>query len=335
MRVLSNIIWSVFIALALTGCNEIPEGYLSETIVYTRNPFSVSAGKTTYSEAPNLAGSSYPIKFELLEVRNEKGDIDTSLYKLRDLYIWSAPYNSLTDRTIEDVQKKRTLVPNQPTMQLIEGSGQLLFTEATSAVLPGKYSLTLKMSNSAGSRILKNIVTINLQNAPYTYENQNHNIAATGSGWIEPGGANPSDVKGIGILGAVSKVTHNPAGPNKMHLIIKDKNGIAWSWKKGEIVKRGDRPCLEYALPFVQGEFGDTDLTYAYPFAPFPFGATATPDGGQWTRRFDYRVLDKGVSIQGLTPGKWHCNLVFYFSFNFAGEWTFELTFPNLTRLSS
>lgn len=335
MRALSNIILSGFVALALTGCDKIPEGYLSETIVYTRNPFSVPAGKTTYSEAPNLAGSSYPIKFELLEVRNEKGEIDTSLYKLRDLYIWSAPYNSLTDKTIEDVQKKRKKVPNQPTMQLIAGSGQLLFTEATSSVLPGKYSLTLKMSNSAGSRILKDIVTINLENVPYLYENQNHNIAATGSGWIEPGGVSAGDVKGLGIKAAIAKVTHNPTGPNKMHLIIRDKNGIPWNWKKGEIVKRGDRPCLEYALPFTQGVFADTELVYDYPFAPFPFGATATPDGNQWTRRFDYRVLDKYVGIEGLTPGKWHCNLVFYFSFNFTGEWTFELTFPNLTRIAS
>lgn len=335
MRALSNIILYCCIAFALAGCNKIPDGYLSETIVYTRNPFSVAAGKTIYSEAPNLAGSSYPIKFELLEVRNGNGDIDTTLYKLRDLYIWSAPFNSLTDKTIEDIQKKRTKVPNQPTMQLIAGSGQLLFTEATSAVQPGKYSLTLKMSNSAGTRILKDIITINLQNIPYTYENQNHNIASTGSGWIEPGGASAGDTKGIGISGATAKVTHNAAGPNKMHLIFMDKNGTPWNWKNSEMVKRGDRPCLEYALPFVQGEFLDTELVYAYPFAPFPFGATATPDGGQWARRFDYRIMSKYVGIDGLTPGKWNCNLVFYFSFNFEGEWTFELTFPNLNHIAA
>ena len=118
-----------------------------------------------------------------------------------------------------------------------------------------------------------------------------------------------------------------------MHLIIKDKNGNPWNWKNGEIVKRGDRPCLEYALPFVQGVFADTELAYDYPFAPFPFGATATPDGNQWTGRFDYRVMDKYVAIDGLTAGKWYCNLVFFFSFNFPGEWTFELTFPSLTRI--
>ena len=319
--------------LGLSACNTIPDGYLSDSIVYTKNPFSVDAGGTTYSETPNLAGSSFPLKFELTEVRNEKGEIDSSLTKLRDLSVWTEAYNPATDTTIALIKTKRKILPNQPTMQLLEASGQLLFTSATSQVEAGKYTLSMKMSNSAGTKMLKDIVTVNLRNNPYTYQNQNHNIAATGSGWIEPGGVSATDTKGVGITGAVATVTHNSAGPNKIHLIIRDKNGNPWNWKNSEIVKRGDRPCLEYALPYAKGEFNDADLVYEYPFAPFPFGATLTPDGNSWANRFDYRILGNYVAIDGLTPGKWHCNLVFYFSFNFDGEWTFDLAFPSLTRI--
>lgn len=333
MKTIHYITLSLCIALSLGACDEIPDGYISDTIIYTRNPFNVPSGKTTYSEAPNLGGTSYPVQFELLEIRNEKGEIDTEFAKPRDLYIWSEPFNPTIHNTIEKVQAIRKLMPDQPTVHLLPGSGQLMFTEATSDVLPGRYSLSMRMTNSAGSREFKDVVTINLENTPYSYENQNHNIAATGSGFIEPGGQNDGDVLGVTVTPAVSKVTHDSQGPNKIHLVIKDKNGLAWNWQKNEIVKRGDRPCLEYALPWTQGVFGETNLVYEYPFAPFPFGKTITPDGVTWERRFDYRIMNKFLAIDGLTPGQWNCNLVFYFSFNFAGEWTFELTFPNLRRI--
>lgn len=333
MNTLNKVAFSICAVLAFTACDKIPDGYLADTIVYTRNPLNVDAGATMYSESPNLAGSSFPIKFELIDIRNEKGELDSSLIKHRDLQVWTEAYNPATDTTLALIQAKRKVLPNQPTMLLLESSGQMLFTAATSQVTPGKYTLSMKMSNSAGSRILKDIVTINLRNNPYTYQNQNHNIAATNSGWIEPGGVSTTDTKGVGITGASAKVTHNPKGPNKIHLIFRDKNGSPWNWKNSEMVKRGDRPCLEYALPYVKGVFNDTDLVYEYPFAPFPFGPTLTPGGNSWNNRFDYRILSDYVAIDGLTPGKWHCNLVFYFTFNFDGEWTFDLTFPSLTRI--
>lgn len=335
MNTINKIIISLATILGLVACDTIADGYLSDTIVYTRNPLNVAAGSIMYSESPNLAGSSFPIKFELIDIRNEKGELDSSLIKRRDLTVWTEAYNGATDTTLALLMAKRKVLPNQPTMQLLEGSGQMLFTTATSQVAPGKYTLSMKMSNSAGSRILKDIVTINLQNNPYTFNNLSPNIAATNSGWIEPGGASTTDIKGASITFATATVTHDPKGPNKLHLIIRDKNGNPWSWKNKEIVKRGDRPCLEYALPFVKGEFKDTELVYEYPFAPFPFGTIVTPDGLALEKRIDYRVLSDYVAIDGLTPGKWHCNLMFYFSFNFEGEWTFDLKYPNLTRLSA
>jgi hypothetical protein len=333
MNILNKLALTVLVVVALSACNTIPDGYIADTIVYTKNPFNVDAGGTTYSESPNLAGSSYPLKFELIDIRNEKGEVDSSIIKHRDLSVWTSAYDPVTDTTLALIQKKRKILPNQPTMQLLEASGQLLFTAATSQVTPGKYTLSMKMSNSAGTRILKDVVTVNLRNNPYTFSNLNHNIAATNSGWIELGGVSATDTKGVGITSATVKVTHDPKGPNKIHLVFKDKNGNPWNWKNSEMVKRGDRPCLEYALPFVKGVFADTELVYDYPFAPFPFGATKTPDGNPWTGRFDYRILSDYVAIDGLTAGKWHCNLVFYFSFNFEGEWTYELTFPSLTRI--
>lgn len=333
MNTLNKLVLSLCAILALSACDNIPDGYLSDTILYTKNPFNVDAGGTTYSDAPNLAGSSYPLMFKLTEVRNEKGEIDSSLIKTRDLIVWSQAYNGATDTTLALITAKRKVLPNQPTMQLLEASGQLLFTAATSQVTEGKYTLSMEVSNSAGKRTLKDIVTVNIRNNPYTYSNLNHNVASTGSQWVEPGALNENDTKGVGITAAVATVTHNPSGPNKIHLIIRDKNGNPWSWKNNEIVKRGDRPCLQYALPWVKGEFNDTDLVYEYPFAPFPFGTIVTPGGLALDKRIDYRILNDFVAIDGLTAGKWNCNLVFYFSFNFKGEWTFDLKFPSLTRI--
>src|ERR1035437_2880438 len=168
MNTLNKLALSICAVLTLSACNSIPDGYIADTIIYTRNPFNVDAGATMYSESPNLARSSFPMKFELTDIRNEKGEIDSSLIKRRDLSVWTSAYDGATDTTLALVLAIRKVLPNQPTMQLLEAIGQLLFTAATSQVAAGKYTLSMKMSNSAGTRILKDIVTVNLQNNPYT-----------------------------------------------------------------------------------------------------------------------------------------------------------------------
>ncbi len=321
--------------ILIIACEKIPIGYINDNILYIKNPFNVDAGKTTYSPVPKLLGSTPPVKVELVEVRNKAGEIDTILAMPRDLYTWKDAYSPKRDTTLEQILNLRELTPNVPTMHVIEGSGQLMFTEATIDVPGGEYSLTLKMTNIAGTRIYKDAVSVIInQGNPYEFENQNHNIAATGDGWVEPGGKDQYDSRGVQITPAELSVIHDDKGPNKVHLIIRDKNGNPWSWKNNEMVKRGDRPCLEFALPWTEGVFNDVDLVYEYPFAPFPFGkiVTGAGDGIEWNRRYDYRLLADYVAIDGLTPNKWNVNMVFYFSFNVPGEWTFELQFPSLTR---
>ena len=65
-----NLIWIalVFIALCAVGCTKIQNGYITDKLVYRRNPQIVSAGVLTTSILPELNGTSQPIHFFIAAV---------------------------------------------------------------------------------------------------------------------------------------------------------------------------------------------------------------------------------------------------------------------------
>ncbi len=310
-----------------SSCEKVQDGYISDTILYYTNPIIVSSGVTSYSITPNLGGSSYPVKFELLDVKDSLGNSTDELTKLRDLYIWNAPYNSLTDTTLDLILAKREISESDVTMKLIEGSGQFLFTEATSQCKDGTYSVSMKMSNSAGERIFNDVVKIKLQSIPYKEVTLNWNIALADPGFVDPGGPGGWMSQYMPKL----EMVNDPEGPNKIHIQVCDKNGSPFSWKKGEIVPRGDRPRLELATPWSKPEYTDTEAIFEYPFVPFPFGVTTSE--GVTTDYWYYRIVANHCAIDGYVPQKWHNNILFGFFWYQPGEWFVKMTWPMTTRI--
>ncbi|UVV81052.1 hypothetical protein [Bacteroides thetaiotaomicron] len=54
------------------GCEEIPDGYISDKIIYVQNPFVVQKGIEITTAPPNINGTSYPLKFRLLEAEGPR-----------------------------------------------------------------------------------------------------------------------------------------------------------------------------------------------------------------------------------------------------------------------
>ena len=101
------------------GCEEIPDGYISDKIIYVQNPFVVQKGIEITTAPPNINGTSYPLKFRLLEAEGPDGQMTTILTDPIATRVWEKPYDFKTDKTIDAINKKITVI-NAPVMRISE-----------------------------------------------------------------------------------------------------------------------------------------------------------------------------------------------------------------------
>jgi len=156
-------------ALLFNSCVEkIPVGFLSDTgIMMREDTMSVVKGVYTISSIPMIDGSTKPLSFEVVRVKNlETGQIAPEFSQQYNVKLWTSPYNPDTDVTMELVNQK---LRNEMVYPLLINpvSGQLAFNTA-SLQLPGElYGVDVKVSNSAGSRIIENFGIVKLTNRPW------------------------------------------------------------------------------------------------------------------------------------------------------------------------
>lgn len=306
------------IALSVIGCSEIPMGYISDKIIYMQNPLVVEQGIEKASASPTVDGSSYPLHFSISEVTDLEGNPTTVLTDSVPTRVWSEPFDYLKDTSIEDVNKKLQEVMSPP-MRISESGGQLFFSTASTNVPLGKYNVSIKMSNTAGERIYENAITIDMkESAPY---------------WVLEGGEGAFSWNSeIGSWGPVETagqyfIEHDPEGENVIELMICDKNGVPFNWKKKEIVNRGvDRGKLEDVC-FGDYEYTDRSAIFKYPFAPFPFAP-----GGKEGYQYSYRIL-KGNMVYDDPSHSGYMNLVINFRALKDGKWTVKIVYPAITHV--
>lgn len=327
-----NFIWTVmiFIALCAGGCSKVQNGYISDKLIYRRNPQIVSAGVLTTSIMPELNGTSQPIHFFIAGAYDSIGKPTDLLTKDVDLVVWDQPYVLATDTTIALVNAKRKTI-KMPISQLNERSGQFTFTQASNLAPKGKYSFDVRMENVAGSQVFKNAMNIDIQQVLYSPGRMDINIMDVknfGGGYITSPTA------------TVKRIDRTPTAqsPNTISFKIVDKHGKPWNPKAGEIVPRGDRPSFPSFDRFAPQVNTDSTMTWAYPFAPFPLGTDASTYNA-----YDvfYRVLMPRVAIDGTVPatgapclpGKWNMNVTFGFRFIYFGDWEVTIHIDNATRI--
>lgn len=301
-------------------CTRIPDGYIPDSIGIAQNEVIVQRGVDFKTQKPDLNGASYPVFFSLESVTDENGNPTTVLTDSVPIRIWKAPYDYKTDKTMEAIYAKLD-IDDAPPLQVLEASGQLRFTVGTSQVPGGTYKISLKMTNSAGTRVYKDVLTVKI---PTEEEMELYSMTISDAySWNSEGGAwnRIEDA-------ATYDVQHNPDGENEIHLIVCDKNGSSFNWKNGEIVTRGteDRGCLEQ-VSFDEPIYETTEAVYKYPFAPFPFAP-----GGTNEYNYYYRILRGRVGYDDTTQSG-YLNLLFNFRALADGAWTIKITFPGITRI--
>ncbi len=321
---MKNIIKKLIYAFVCVGifsqCSEIPDGYIPDTIGIAQNYVIIQRGVDFRTQKPDLNGASFPTIFSIEEVTDESGKPTSVLTDPVLTRTWKEAYNYETDKTLEAIYAKLDEV-EAPALQVSEAGGQLRFTSGTDQVPGGTYKISLKMTNSAGTKIYKDVVTAKIQ----TYEEMDSYWTQDmgGYSWNSPTGSWNATAE----TGAVYDVQWNPAGENKINLVICDKNGTPFSWKAGEVILRGERGSLE-KVGFETPVYTDDKAIHKYPFAPYPLQS-----GGQEGYTYSYRLPAKHV-LYDEAHREGYCNFVFSFRLFKEGEWTVKLTFPTITKVS-
>ncbi len=162
----------LFTIILFSSCvKEIPIGFMSDNLRMREDTFNVVKGIYTVSGVPILDGSTRPLTFEILRVKNMyTGDEAPEFSKTYPVRLWLSPYNPDTDTTMAIVNQKLVVEDILP-LEINSVSGQLA-VNAGSLNLPGDlYSVDVKISNENTTREFTNFGKIKFEYHPWEWKN--------------------------------------------------------------------------------------------------------------------------------------------------------------------
>lgn len=267
------------------GCTKIDKGFLSSTMTYSVNEFTVIRGRIKSSYSLVTDGSTTPIKVKILHVYDVNGKIVDSLFtKNYPVSVWTAAYDNKIDLTYAAIMAKRKVV-EMPPVTVNESNGAFEANPATVYLPLGKYTFDLEVTNVVGANTLSKAMTLNLvdgKSIETTPETGNYSVsrlvANTASG---PSNGTISAFNGTNNPFVVETITRFADTPNTVIIKITDRNGVVFNAKTNEIMKRPNSglnpnpPFLQNLQDYAPDTFTATDtaLTLKYPLVPFPIAS--------------------------------------------------------------
>lgn len=151
------------------SCEKPDVGFFSDEGIKTReDTIAIVRGIYQISSMPYVDGSTRPITFELVNVRNlETGeDVREFLDGRYEISLWSHAFDATTDTTLALVNQKLVTSAEAP-LQINERSGQLIFNSGTVNLPGGIYGVDVRATNSKSSRVFTNFATVKMQVLPF------------------------------------------------------------------------------------------------------------------------------------------------------------------------
>ncbi|WP_159636739.1 DUF5007 domain-containing protein [Sphingobacterium composti Ten et al. 2007 non Yoo et al. 2007] len=237
MKNLYKIAFNILLVVILcaTSCKKVEVGYLSDNIRYGSNPVVVDKGVFKIVTGIIPDNSTPPFKVSILDVRNkETGLREEAFFKESEITVWKEKYDPKTDTTLALIDAKREKQKKLP-FEIIEKSGQLMFTQATESIPPGEYLLDIVVENSKGRKEYKGITTLQVKE-PLLFE---HTTAPyfimvdpkDGSSKRYPHDVDWFDINNQQSANMRFKITRDAQGPNQIILKVYDKNGAIFPGK--------------------------------------------------------------------------------------------------------
>jgi hypothetical protein len=314
-----NIIYILFAVALVNACTKVPSGYLSSQIRYPNSPDSVPIGTVKQLNPVDNDGSSSPVVYELLDIRdaNTHQHAD-SLYWKQERYVFASQFIASVDTTVDLLNSIRTKI-SAPCFDFNIHTGALTFYGTTANVPAGTYEYDVKATNEAGSKIFKNAGIFILYHAK-PYENDGAACA-----WFQDG----TTTSGT-ISTPTMDIQQLSTSGDRIILELADKNGTPFNPKLNEYIPRGDRSSFQTFAAFHPLIVTDTALICDFELTPFPI----VPGAQGYT--IYYRIpSNKGLIDPGIAPSSsriYSINPRFTFRLFQDGTYLVKIQIPNVTR---
>ncbi len=268
-----------------TNCTKIANGFISPTMQYSNKLFLVPQGQIASSNSLVSDGSTIPLNVQWVHIYDSTGKIADDIFqKTYPVGVWSTAYNPLTDTTYASIIAKRTM-QDLPPIQLNATSGVLTSNSATLNIPAGNYSLDIQVTNTAGTQLIKNAITIDIESTPPLFTDQDPSIGAFSFGRLiantPTSATNGGYFNGANNPYVIQTITRFADTPNIIIVKMTDRNGVVFNPAAGEIQKRPNSG-LDPVPPFLQNlqdyapdtyKALDTAMYLKYPVVPFPIAS--------------------------------------------------------------
>jgi hypothetical protein len=264
----------------LYGCvKTVQQGFLSNNLIYTPNPFVAVKGRTTTSGPMQVDGSTVPFNVKLLSLRSKYGKPMDALEKEYEIAVYKGNITE-QDTTIELVNKKIGTGMYKP-ISINPIGGRIEVSPASNFIDTGTYVIDVEVSNMAGTKVKNNACEIKILPATIPYD------ITTQSATTSPANAEVYTTA-TGFAVTIARIA---TPENKIIIKFVDKNNVPFNPKAGQLIPRADRPTFVNYDPFYKEEKTDTAVVYQYPaklptFPLFP----VTVSGGIYNYISYYRI---------------------------------------------
>jgi hypothetical protein len=320
--IISTILLLLFCSGIFVSCTKYGEGFLSPSVQYAVNEFTITRGRVATSYSMITDGSSMPMKVKWVHIYDETGKmVDTLFSKKYLIPVWTAAYNPATDKDYASIVAKRTVTQLTPIV-INESNGTIEANSGTIYLPAGTYTMDVEVSNAAGSQVLKNIMKIKLvdgKSIELTPEIGSFSLsllnAGTASGAGSAGGSNNGVLFGGNNNPFVEyTITRFADTPNVFIYKLMDKNGVVFNPKAGEIAKRPNTglnpnpPFLQNLQDYAPDTYSATDtaMVLKYPLVPFPIASLGNGYNMYYRIPSQYVKIDSTTSWASNTAGNFY-----------------------------
>jgi len=306
-------------AATLGACNKVTSGYLSAQIRYPDNPIQIPRGIVTQTNPVDADGSSAPVIYELLDVRDSAtGKHADAFFANHYRYLFTGQFDATVDTTVALLNSVRELI-DSPCFDFNIHTGAFTFYNTTDSVPAGTYTYDVKATNESGSKIYKNIATFTLYDG-LPYENDGAACA-----WFQDATTNNGN-----ISTPTMTVQQQSTNGDRVILKIVDENGTPFNPANNEYIPRGDRSSFQTFARFHPLIVTDTALICDFELTPFPIIQGAQGYTIYYRIPSNIALIDPGITP---TPDRiYSANPRFTFRLWQDGTYLVTIQIPHVTR---
>lgn len=182
--------------LLLGSCKKVPqEGSLAPDINYKNRKQYATSGLQQNIGSFQASTSTLPLKFEIVEVREQTGKKTTALSEKIPVLRYK---QALVGNESEEELKLKTETVMTPAVSINPFTGALEVLEGNK-IPAGEYHFDIRVSNTSGDRVLKDALVIEFKE----FEVKSYSSGMTKAPEIERVGDTPNQIRFVGYLNNV------------------------------------------------------------------------------------------------------------------------------------